>query len=56
MERNSMIMDWNDTIQNDSQEFVILPEGDYTFTVTGFDTPTSPARPSCRPATRLRSR
>lgn len=30
-------MDWNDEIQNDGQEFIILPEGDYNFTVTGFE-------------------
>jgi hypothetical protein len=29
-------MDWGDTIEQDSQ-FIILPEGDYTFTVTNFE-------------------
>ncbi len=33
----SMFLDWNDAIENDGQEFVILPEGDYNFTVTGFE-------------------
>ena len=33
----NMFLDWNDTIENDGQEFVILPEGDYNFTVTGFE-------------------
>lgn len=30
-------MDWNDAIENDGQEFIILPEGDYNFTVIGFE-------------------
>lgn len=33
----NMIMDWEDTIENDGQEFVVLPEGDYTFTITNFE-------------------
>lgn len=28
---------WDDAIQNDSPEFVVLPEGDYDFEVTGFE-------------------
>lgn len=33
------MMDWNSTIENDGEalEYIVLPEGDYTFTVTGFD-------------------
>ncbi len=34
---NNVGMDWNDTIENDGQEFIILPEGDYNFTVSGFE-------------------
>lgn len=30
-------MDWNDVIENDGQEFIIFPEGDYNFTVTAFE-------------------
>lgn len=30
-------MDWNDTLENDGKEFIILPEGDYNFIVTGFE-------------------
>jgi len=30
-------MDWNDSIENDVQEFVILPDGEYNFTVTNFE-------------------
>ena len=33
----NMVMDWNDSIENDGQEFVLLPEGDYNFTVTNFE-------------------
>lgn len=33
----NMIMDWNDSIENDGQEYVILKEGDYNFTVTAFE-------------------
>lgn len=29
--------DWNDEIENDGQEYVLLPEGDYKFEVTGFE-------------------
>ena len=32
----NMMMDWNDSIENDGQEFVLLPEGDYNFVVTNF--------------------
>ena len=34
---NNVGMDWNDTIENDGQEFIILPEGDYNFTVSAFE-------------------
>lgn len=33
----NMFLDWDDAIENDGQEFVILPEGDYNFTVTNFE-------------------
>ena len=49
-----MIMDWDDVIENDGQEFVILPEGDYTFTVTSFERgrfPGSAKLPACNKAT-----
>lgn len=29
--------DWNDEIENDSPDFVLLPEGDYDFEVTEFE-------------------
>jgi len=30
-------MEWDDVIENDGQEFIILPEGDYVYTVVGFE-------------------
>ena len=36
MEDKNM-MDWNDTIESDGQEFVLLEEGDYNFVVTNFE-------------------
>ncbi len=47
-------LDWDDAIENDGQEFIILPEGDYNFTVTGFDRghfPGGPKIPPCNKAT-----
>ena len=53
MATDNKIMDWGDTIESDGQEFVVLPEGDYTFTITGFErgrhTPT-PKIPACNKA------
>lgn len=47
-------MDWDDAIENDGQEFIILPEGDYNFTVTDFERgrfPGGPKVPACNKAT-----
>ncbi len=33
----NMLLDWNDAIESDGQEYVILEEGDYNFTVTDFE-------------------
>ena len=49
---NNAGMDWDDAIENDGQEFIILPEGDYNFTVTDFERGRFPAPPRCRLATR----
>lgn len=54
LNNNDMLMDWDDTIENDGQEFVILPEGDYNFTVTDFERgrfPGSAKIPACNKAT-----
>lgn len=34
---NERGFEWNDVIENDGPEFVILPEGDYDFEVTEFE-------------------
>ena len=34
---NNIGMDWDDVIENDGQEYIVLPEGDYNFTVTDFE-------------------
>jgi len=49
-----MLMDWNDSIENDGQEFVLLPDGDYNFTVTNFERGRFPGGqkiPACNKAT-----
>lgn len=54
MALDNNIMNWDDTIENDGQEFVVLPEGDYTFTVTNFERgrfPGSAKIPPCNKAT-----
>ena len=53
MALDANIMDWNDTIEDDGKEFVILPEGDYTFTITNFERgrfPGSAKIPACNKA------
>ena len=37
MNKNEMFLDWDDAIETDGQELVILEEGDYNFTVTDFE-------------------
>ena len=52
-ENKDMLMDWNDSIETDGQEFVLLPEGDYVFTVTNFERgrfPGGPKVPACNKA------
>lgn len=54
MATDNRIMDWEDTIESDGAEFVVLPEGDYTFTITNFERgrfPGSPKIPACNKAT-----
>jgi len=49
----ALCMDWNDAIEDDGREFVVLEEGDYNFTVTGFDRgrfPGSARIPACNKA------
>ena len=54
MENKDMLMDWNDSIETDGQEYVLLPEGDYNFTVTHFERGRfsgGPKVPACNKAT-----
>jgi len=54
LNNQNMVMDWDDQIENDGQEFVLLPEGDYNFTVTNFERgrfPGGPKIPACNKAT-----
>ncbi len=54
MNNNNMLMDWDDAIENDGQEFIILHEGDYNFTVVDFERgrfPGSAKIPACNKAT-----
>jgi hypothetical protein len=54
MDNKNMLMDWNDAIEEDGQEYVLLPEGDYNFTVTHFERgrfPGGPKVPACNKAT-----
>ncbi len=51
--RNDMIMDWDDAIESDGQEYILLDEGDYNFTVTNFERsrfPGSAKIPPCNKA------
>ena len=34
---DNSVMDQNDVIEDDGQEYVLLPEGDYNFIVTNFE-------------------
>ena len=52
-ENKDKCMGWNDAIENDGQEFLILEEVDYIFTVTGFERgrfPGGPKVPACNKA------
>lgn len=49
-----MLMDWNDAIESDGQEFILLPDGEYNFTVTNFERGRFPGGakvPPCNKAT-----
>ena len=52
-QNSNMFLDWDDAIENDGQEFVILEEGDYIFEVTAFERgrfPGGPKIPACNKA------
>ena len=49
----NMCMDWNDAIESDGQEFIVLEEGDYNFRVSSFERghfPGSAKIPACNKA------
>ena len=53
MNENNMIMDWNDSIESDGTEYILLPEGDYNFEVINFERgrfPGSAKIPACNKA------
>lgn len=50
MSENFAEMTWDDSIESDGMQYQILPEGEYNFTVTGFERsrfPGSAKVPSC---------
>ncbi|MCR5842564.1 MAG: hypothetical protein K6G66_01270 [Oscillospiraceae bacterium] len=52
--QDSNVMDWDDVIQNDGAEFVVLEPGDYVFEVVDFERgrfPGGPKIPACNKAT-----
>ena len=54
MYNNNAVLDWNDIIEDDGQEFVLLEEGDYNFKITNFERghfPGSAKLPACNKAT-----
>lgn len=54
IDNKDMLMDWNDSIEEDGQGYILLPEGDYNFTVTNFERgrfPGGPKVPACNKAT-----
>ena len=54
MANDPNVMSWDDVLENDGQEFIVLPEGDYTYTVTGLERgqfPGGPKIPPCPKAT-----
>ena len=54
IDNKEMLLDWNDSIETDGQEYVLLPEGDYNFKVTHFERGRfvgSPKIPACNKST-----
>lgn len=45
-------LEWNDVIEKDGNEYVLLTEGDYDFTVESFDRGITTGATSSLPATR----
>ena len=49
MAMDNNIMNWDDVIENDGQEYILLPEGDYSYRVTGFERGQFPGGPKFPP-------
>src|SRR5574344_597796 len=48
-----LLMDWDDSIETDGQEFILLPDGEYNYRVTNFERgrfPGGPKVPPCNKA------
>jgi hypothetical protein len=48
-----LLIDWDDTIETDGQEFILLPDGEYNYKVTNFERgrfPGGPKVPACNKA------
>jgi hypothetical protein len=48
-----LLMDWDDSIETDGQEFILLPDGEYNYKVTNFERgrfPGGPKVPACNKA------
>ena len=48
------IMNWDDVIENDGQEYILLPEGDYNYRVTSFERGQFPGGPKIPPCPKAR--
>ena len=44
---------WNDEIEQDGEEYVLLPEGDYCFTVTGVERARFPGNSKTEPCNKM---
>ena len=54
MMNNNLAMDWNDDIEDDGRDFILLEEGDYNYVVRDFERghfPGSAKLPACNKAT-----
>ncbi|MDY0338754.1 MAG: hypothetical protein RBQ78_03160, partial [Acholeplasmataceae bacterium] len=48
-----LLIDWDDSIETDGQEFILLPDGEYNYRVTNFERgrfPGGPKVPPCNKA------
>ena len=50
MNNEGFALGWDDEFTNEQQEFVLLPEGEYPFEVTGMERARYEGGANCRPA------